>query len=199
MSLEQQLKDRLAQLSPTHLDVVNESSGHGGYFPGKESHFKTVIVSQAFAGVRPVQRHQKVYAAAGDLLARDKIHALAIHAFFREQGSGLATPRQACAQAPKTKEEAMELQLLFNLILMSAAGLAIVAILARALTLFIGTQGSLPNPKARIALVALQHLAITVIAFTGIVSLVIKDFDVQPWFYAKVILFFVLVSSLAKA
>jgi len=31
MSLEQQLKDRLAQLSPTHLEVVNESSGHGGY------------------------------------------------------------------------------------------------------------------------------------------------------------------------
>ena len=32
MSLEQQLKDRLAQLSPTYLEVVNESSGHGGYF-----------------------------------------------------------------------------------------------------------------------------------------------------------------------
>ena len=77
----------------------------------------------------------------------------------------------------------METQLLVKIIHMSAAGLAIVAILARALTLFIGTQGNLPNPKARIALVALQHLAITVIAFTGIVSLVIKDFDVQPWFY----------------
>ena len=47
MSLEQQLKDRLAQLSPTYLEVVNESSGHGGYFPGKESHFKAVIVSEA--------------------------------------------------------------------------------------------------------------------------------------------------------
>ena len=93
----------------------------------------------------------------------------------------------------------METQLLVKIIHMSAAGLAIVAILARALTLFIGTQGNLPNPKARIALVALQHLAITVIAFTGIVSLVIKDFDGQPWFYAKVILSFVLVSSLAKA
>ena len=66
----------------------------------------------------------------------------------------------------------METQLLVKIIHMSAAGLAIVAILARALTLFIGTQGNLPNPKARIALVALQHLAITVVRFTGIVYLV---------------------------
>ena len=93
----------------------------------------------------------------------------------------------------------MESQLLVKIIHMSAAGLAIVAILARALTLFVGTQGNLPNPVARTALVALQHLAITVIALTGIVSLVLKDFDVQPWFYAKVILFLVLVSSLGKA
>ena len=93
----------------------------------------------------------------------------------------------------------METQLLVKIIHMSAAGLAIVTILARALTLFVGTQGNLPNPVARIALVALQHLAITVIALTGIVSLVLKDFDVQPWFYAKVILFLVLVSSLGKA
>ncbi len=32
MSLEQQLIERLQQLSPSHLEVVNESSGHGGYF-----------------------------------------------------------------------------------------------------------------------------------------------------------------------
>lgn len=93
----------------------------------------------------------------------------------------------------------METQLLVKIIHMSAAGLAIIAILARGLTLFVGTQGNLPNPKARVPLVALQHLAISVIALTGIVSLVLKDFDVQPWFYAKVILFLVLVSSLGKA
>ena len=57
----------------------------------------------------------------------------------------------------------------------------------------------MPNPVARTALVALQHFAITVIVLTGIVSLFLKDFDVQPWFYAKVILFLVLVSSLGKA
>ena len=93
----------------------------------------------------------------------------------------------------------METQLLVKIIHMSVAGLAIVAILARALTLFVGTQGNMPNPVARTVLVALQHFAITEIVLTGIVSLFLKDFDVQPWFYAKVILFLVLVSSLGKA
>ena len=65
MSLEQQLIERLQQLSPSHLEVVNESSGHGGYFPGKESHFKVIVVSDIFAGLRLVQRHQKIYAVAG--------------------------------------------------------------------------------------------------------------------------------------
>lgn len=35
MSIEQQLIERLHTLNPTHLDVVNESSGHGGYYPGR--------------------------------------------------------------------------------------------------------------------------------------------------------------------
>ena len=102
MSLEQQLKDRLAQLSPTYLEVVNESSGHGGYFPGKESHFKAVIVSEALpvtCGATP----SKVYAAAGDLLSKDKIHALAIHAFLPEEWTGQDTSSPECAHAPKTK------------------------------------------------------------------------------------------------
>ena len=60
MSLEQQLLQRLAALNPSHLEVVNESAGHGGYFPGKESHFKVVMVSDAFQGLRSVQRHQKI-------------------------------------------------------------------------------------------------------------------------------------------
>ena len=52
MSLEQQLIESLNQLEPSHLEVINESAGHGGYFPGKESHFKVIIVSEQFAGLR---------------------------------------------------------------------------------------------------------------------------------------------------
>ncbi len=99
--LEQQLKQCLEALNPTYLEVVNESSGHGGYFPGKESHFKVVIVSEAFAGLRLVQRHQKIYAAVGDLLSPGKIHALAIHAFVAAEWQGQDTTSPECAHAPK--------------------------------------------------------------------------------------------------
>ena len=102
MSLEQQLSERLQQLSPSHLEVVNESSGHGGYFPGKESHFKVIVVSDIFAGLRLVQRHQKIYAVAGDLLSPGKIHALAIHAFLPEEWQGQDTSSPNCAHAPKS-------------------------------------------------------------------------------------------------
>ena len=102
MSLEQQLIDRLQQLFPSHLEVVNESSGHGGYFPGKESHFKVIVVSDIFAGLRLVQRHQKIYAVAGDLLSPGKIHALAIHAFLPEEWQGQDTSSPNCAHAPKS-------------------------------------------------------------------------------------------------
>ena len=102
MSLEQQLIERLQQLSPSHLEVVNESSSHGGYFPGKESHFKVIVVSESFAGLRLVQRHQKIYAVAGDLLSPGKIHALAIHAFLPEEWQGQDTSSPNCAHAPKS-------------------------------------------------------------------------------------------------
>lgn len=102
VSLEQQLIERLQQLNPTYLAVVNESAGHGGYFPGKESHFKVSIVSEIFTGLRLVQRHQKVYAAAGDLLSAGKIHALAIHAYVPNEWTGQAPASPECAHAPKT-------------------------------------------------------------------------------------------------
>ena len=101
MSLEQQLKERLNTLNPTYLEVVNESAGHGGYYPGKESHFKVIVVSDIFEGLRLVQRHQKIYAAAGDLLAPGNIHALAIHAFLPSEWQGQDTSSPECAHAPK--------------------------------------------------------------------------------------------------
>lgn len=93
----------------------------------------------------------------------------------------------------------METQLLIKIIHMSAVSVACLVILARAVTLFKGVQGNQPNPTGRIAFVAVQHLTMTVILFTGIALLVMKNFDVQTWFYAKVVLFLVMLSSLSKA
>ncbi len=103
MNLEQQLVERLQTLAPSHLQVINESSGHGGYFPGKESHFKVAIVAECFNGLRLVQRHQKVYAAAGDLLAPSRIHALAIHAYAPQEWQGEVPASPECAHAPKSE------------------------------------------------------------------------------------------------
>jgi acid stress-induced BolA-like protein IbaG/YrbA len=40
-------------------------------------HFEAEVVSVAFAGLRPLQRHRMVYAALGDLMG-GAIHALAL-------------------------------------------------------------------------------------------------------------------------
>lgn len=93
----------------------------------------------------------------------------------------------------------METQLLIKIVHMSAVSLACVVILARAMTLFKGVQGNQPNPAGRTAFVALQHLSMLVIVLTGIALLVMKNFDVQTWFYAKVVLLLVMLSSLSKA
>ena len=93
----------------------------------------------------------------------------------------------------------MEIQLINKIIHMSAGSLLMIAVIARAFTLFVGTQGNLPNPKARPMLVGLQHLAVALMVVTGLIGLYLKNFAVEPWFYAKVILFLVLLSSLGKA
>ena len=70
----------LEALQPQALQVEDESHMHSR---GQESHFKVVLVSAAFDGVRKVQRHQKVYAALGDLM--QQFHALALHTFSPQE------------------------------------------------------------------------------------------------------------------
>lgn len=93
----------------------------------------------------------------------------------------------------------METQLLIKIVHMSSVALAMLIFVLRATTLFVGTVNQQPNPKGRVAFVALQHLSYTVLVLTGVVLLVMKDFQVQPWFYAKIILFLVLLSTQIKA
>ena len=44
-----------------------------------DTHFEAVVVSEAFAGKRALQRHQMVYKTLGDLVGGE-IHALSIKA-----------------------------------------------------------------------------------------------------------------------
>ncbi len=61
MSRAQRIKAHLREsLSPTHLQLVDESHQHS-VPDGAESHFNLLIVTEAFDGMRLVQRHQAVY------------------------------------------------------------------------------------------------------------------------------------------
>jgi BolA protein len=80
--------------SPSHMELVNESYMHS-VPAGSESHFKLVLVSDRFSGMRSVARHQKVYAALGQMM--QEIHALALHTFTPEewqvQGAAPESPK----------------------------------------------------------------------------------------------------------
>lgn len=66
----------LEAVHPDHLEVINESHMHS-VPPGSESHFKLIIVSGAFDGLRLVGRHQLINAALKDELA-GPVHALSM-------------------------------------------------------------------------------------------------------------------------
>ena len=90
-AIEQVVHDTFA---PQHLELVNESYMHS-VPAGSESHFKLVLVSVRFNGLRAVARHQLVYAALGDLM--QQIHALALHTYtpdeWQLQGTAPASPQ----------------------------------------------------------------------------------------------------------
>ena len=48
------------------------------------THFVATVVSDEFAGKRPIARHQLVYACLGDLMGRE-IHAMSIRAHTFEE------------------------------------------------------------------------------------------------------------------
>jgi acid stress-induced BolA-like protein IbaG/YrbA len=48
---------------------------------GDGRHWSAVIVSAEFAGLRPIQRHQRVYATLGARMHTDEVHALSIKTF----------------------------------------------------------------------------------------------------------------------
>ncbi|SEM16723.1 BolA protein [Luteibacter sp. UNCMF331Sha3.1] len=66
-------------LDPLVLEVIDEGHKHAGHSGEGKGHFFARIVSPAFAGKNPIQRHRMVYEALGDMMP-DGIHALSIEA-----------------------------------------------------------------------------------------------------------------------
>lgn len=84
-------------LSVVHLELENESRNHN-VPPGAESHFRLVVVSDDFAGLTPVKRHQRIYALLSEEMA-GPVHALALHTFTPEEWDrrgGAAADSPAC-------------------------------------------------------------------------------------------------------
>jgi BolA protein len=81
MTRQQSIKLALATLSPTAVNIQDESHKHAGHAGAQDGrgHFKLYIVSEQFNGLSMLKRHQLVYQALAELLKTD-IHALSIQA-----------------------------------------------------------------------------------------------------------------------
>lgn len=82
MSIEPEMRRRLATLAPARVELVDDSAkhaGHAGAAPGGNTHWRLTIESAEFAGKSTVARHRLVYQALGDLM-QNPIHALQISA-----------------------------------------------------------------------------------------------------------------------
>jgi BolA protein len=79
---EQALRERLeSSFCPTHLEIIDDSHKHAGHAGNVKGggHFRVMIVSDKFAGLNTIKRHQAVYAALGEMMTSE-IHALSISA-----------------------------------------------------------------------------------------------------------------------
>ncbi len=74
------LKESLATLNASYLDIQDDSALHAGHAGNTGGgHYTITIVSDAFANLPLIKRHRLVYDAIGILMKTD-IHALSIHA-----------------------------------------------------------------------------------------------------------------------
>lgn len=66
---------------PSKIEVRDDSLQHAGHEGAKSGggHFVVTIVAPSFQGKTPVQRHQMIYQALGDMMKKE-IHALSIQA-----------------------------------------------------------------------------------------------------------------------
>lgn len=76
----QLIRDRLAPLAPTSVELIDDSARHAGHAGAREGgHFTLSIVANVFAGKSRLESQRLVLSLIGDL--RDAgIHALSIAA-----------------------------------------------------------------------------------------------------------------------
>ncbi len=79
--IERELRTTLErELSPTRLEIVNDSAshhGHAGDDGSGESHFSVLVESERFSGLSRLERQRLVNRVLGDLPG-ERIHALSL-------------------------------------------------------------------------------------------------------------------------
>lgn len=94
-----------ASLAPVHLELEDESYKHSAG-PDAGTHWKCVVVSEAFEGKRLVQRHRAIYAALGDAMETG-VHAFSPRALtpaeFVAQGGQVEHQTPACLGGGKSR------------------------------------------------------------------------------------------------
>ncbi len=104
MTRQSRIEQALSEsLRPMCLEVTDESHAHN-VPKGAESHFKVLVVSDAFVGEQRIGRHRRINALLrGELDAG--LHALAIHAWtpeeWLEKGGGGAPESPRCKGGSK--------------------------------------------------------------------------------------------------
>lgn len=93
------IRARLADLSPVHLAVENESHRHN-VPSGAESHFKVTIVAERFAELALVARHRLVHTTLHRELAA--VHALALHTYTPAEWLAVSSDAPASPPCAKT-------------------------------------------------------------------------------------------------
>ena len=102
MIIQKSIEEKLqAALIIDHLQVINESHQHS-VPQGSESHFKLVVVSESFQGMRPIGRQQKIYGILAEEMA-GPVHALTMQTLTPEewQADNTVTPSPQCMGGSK--------------------------------------------------------------------------------------------------
>lgn len=73
------MRSRLQILTPSRLEIIDESEAHRGHpgAAGGAGHFRILMVSERFSGLARIARHRLVYDCLSDLMMAD-IHALSL-------------------------------------------------------------------------------------------------------------------------
>lgn len=86
MNTIEAMRERLAALAPTTVEIGDDSALHAGHAGARSGggHYRLTIVSPRFAGCSTMQRHRLVYDALAPMM-KQEIHALSISAKTPEE------------------------------------------------------------------------------------------------------------------